>query len=80
MKQSTPKKPANKARMSRKQPPDSRPGRRVEDPKEAYSSEQLTEVGAIILIWNQIETFVDWLIYITIHPPAEFMVWELPRE
>jgi hypothetical protein len=64
--------------MSRKQPPDSKPGRRVEDPKEAYTAEQLAEVGAIILIWNQIETFVDFLIYVTIRPPV-FMVWDLPR-
>jgi hypothetical protein len=50
MTQSKPQKPASKARMSRKQPPDSKPGRRVVDPKEAYSAEQLAEVGAIVLM------------------------------
>jgi hypothetical protein len=64
--------------MSRKQPSDSKPGRRVEDPKEAYTAEQLVEVGAIILIWNQIETFVDFLIYISLRPPV-VMVFDVAR-
>ena len=41
--------------MSRKKPPHAKPGRRVEDPKQAYTTEQLAEVGAIVLIWNQID-------------------------
>jgi hypothetical protein len=45
--------------MSRRQPKTSRPGRRVEDPKEAYTVAQLAEVGAIALMWNQIDNFLD---------------------
>jgi hypothetical protein len=41
--------------MSRKLRKDAKPGRRPEDPKEAYTQEQLAQVGAIALIWNQIE-------------------------
>jgi hypothetical protein len=65
-------------RMTRRQPSASRPGRRVEDPKEAYTNEQLAEVGAIILLWNQVETFLDWLIYITTNPPL-YLFWDVAR-
>jgi hypothetical protein len=78
MTQSTPKKPASKARMSRKQPPDAKPGKRVVDPKEAYTAEQLAEVGAIVLMWNQIETHLDWIVYNVLHPPIEVM-WDTVR-
>jgi hypothetical protein len=64
--------------MSRKQPPDATPGRRVEDPKEAYSAEQLAEVGAIILIWNQIETLVDWLVHVSLRLPI-MVFWDVVR-
>jgi hypothetical protein len=64
--------------MSRKQPPDARPGRRVEDPKEAYSTEQLAEVGAIILIWNQIDTLIDWLVHIALRLPL-LLFWDVVR-
>jgi hypothetical protein len=78
MTRSKPQKPGDKARMSRKQPPDSKPGRRVVDPKEAYGVEQLAEVGAIVLMWNQIETHLDWLVYICLRPPIE-MMWDTVR-
>jgi hypothetical protein len=68
----------SKARMRRKQPRDSRPGRRVEDPKQAYTPEQLVEVGAIVLIWNQIDAFVDFLIYVSLRPP-HLMFYDLAR-
>jgi hypothetical protein len=71
-------KPSSPQRMTRKQPADSQPGRRIEDPKEAYTSEQLAEVGAIILLWNQVETFVDWLIYMAVNPPI-YLFWDAAR-
>jgi hypothetical protein len=78
MSRSTRLRPISKDRMSRKQPASSRPGRRVEDPKEAYTSEQLAEVGAIILLWNQAKSFIDWLIYIAINPPL-YLFWDITR-
>jgi hypothetical protein len=71
-------KSADKSRMSRKQPKTSRPGRRVEDPKEAYTPGQLAEVGAIALIWNQIDNFLDWLLHIALKTPL-MLHWELVR-
>jgi len=50
----------------------------VEDPKQAYTPEQLVEVGAIILIWNQIDAFVDFLIYVSLRPPL-LMFYDLTR-
>jgi hypothetical protein len=64
--------------MSRRQPPDARPGRRVEDPKEAYTTEQLAEVGAIALIWNQIDNFLDFLLHVSLKTPI-FVHWEVAR-
>src|SRR6516165_9171732 len=57
------------SRMTRKQPSGSQPGRRPWDPKEAYTTEQLAEVGAVILLWNQVEGFLDLLIYVALNPP-----------
>jgi hypothetical protein len=57
------------ARMIRKQPVDSKPGRRLEDPKAAYSKEQLQEVGAVTLIWNQVDVFLDWLLWVALNLP-----------
>src|SRR5262249_7258564 len=54
--------------MTRKQPSGSQPGRRPWDPKEAYTTEQLAEVGAVILIWNQVEVFLDLLIDTALNP------------
>jgi hypothetical protein len=51
------------SQMTRKQPSGSQPGRRPWDPKEAYTTEQLAEVGAVILLWNQVEAFLDLLMY-----------------
>jgi hypothetical protein len=67
----------SKARMARKQPPRSYPGRRAENPKDAYSVVQLEEVGAIALIWNQVESFLDFLLYITWLKHAPFPFWEM---
>jgi hypothetical protein len=70
-------KPTSKARMSRKQPRDSYPGRRVENPKEAYSAVQLEEVGAITLLWNQVEGFLDFLLYVTWLHHSTHYFWEI---
>ena len=67
-----------KARMSRKQPPSSRPGKRAEDPKKAYTIHQLAEVGAVVLIWNEIDSFVDWLLNSALRPP-DSLFWEIGR-
>jgi len=71
-------KPSAPQRMSRKLAKDAKPGRRPEDPKEAYTQEQLAEVGAIALIWNQIDNFLNFLIYIALQPPL-YMLWEVGR-
>jgi hypothetical protein len=71
-------KPTSPHRMTRKQSFSSQPGRRAEDPKEAYAIEQLAEVGAIILLWNQIEAFLDLLIYTAINPPT-YLIWDVSR-
>jgi hypothetical protein len=70
--------PATKARMSRKQPEGAQPGRRPEDPKDAYSAEQLAEVGAIVLLWNQIEAFIDFLTFIALRPRIS-LFWDITR-
>jgi hypothetical protein len=45
------------------------------DPKEAYTTEQLAEVGAVILLWNQVEGLLDLLIYTAQNPP----IWDVSR-
>src|SRR5205085_7983966 len=63
------------SRMTRKQSSASPPGVRPEDPKEAYTTVQLAEVGAVVLLWNQVETFLDLLIYTALNPP----IWDVSR-
>jgi hypothetical protein len=73
------KQPSGKTtRMTRKHPEGSRPGRRSADPKEAYTTEQLAEIGAITLIWNHIDDFVDWLLHIALGTPIS-VLWEVGR-
>jgi hypothetical protein len=38
-----------------------RPARFESDPKKAYTTEQLAEIGAITLKWNQIEAHIDFV-------------------
>jgi hypothetical protein len=72
-------KPREKSvRMSRPQPKNSRPGKRFGTPKELFSDEQLAEIGAIVLIWNQIDTFLDFLTYVSLKPPI-YLLWEVAR-
>jgi hypothetical protein len=49
--------------MERRAPSDLslRPARFESDPKKAYTTEQLAELGAITLKWNQIETHIDFI-------------------
>src|SRR5262249_13406643 len=65
-------------RMSRKQPQSSRPGRRFGTPKELFSNAQLAEIGAIVLIWNQIDTMLDWLTHIALKTPL-MLFWHVAR-
>jgi hypothetical protein len=68
----------NTARMSRPQPPESKPSRRSTDPKADYSKEQLAEIGAIAIVWNHIDDFVDWLLQICLGGPIALM-WAVGR-
>lgn len=75
----TPKASAgDKTPVSRKLPPTSKPGIRVEDPKKAYTIHQLAEVGAVVLIGNQIDSFVDWLLNSALRAP-DSLFWEIGR-
>ena len=38
-----------------------RPGRFESDPKKAYTTAQLAEVGAITLKWNKIEAHIEFI-------------------
>lgn len=72
------KEPTGKERMRRRAPSDLslRPKRFEFDIKKAYSQEQLAEIGAIALVWNQIEAHVQSLMFIAFHSffPS-FGVW-----
>jgi len=54
------------ARMHRTQPLNAKLGRHERDIKKAYTTEQLSEIGAIALIWNQIEIIVDFLLLVVL--------------
>jgi hypothetical protein len=55
--------PSGQERMKRKAPTDLslRPQKFEFDPKKAYTAEQLAEIGAITLKWNQIEAHIDFI-------------------
>src|ERR1700761_4242869 len=57
------KSPTGKEIMKRRTPDDLslRPPRFESDPKKAYTPEQLAEIGAITLKWNQVEAHLDFL-------------------
>jgi len=74
------KEPTGKERMRRHAPKDLslRPKRIESDIKKAYTQEQLTEIGAITLIWNQITAFITFLLYVVVDPSsstASSYVW-----
>jgi hypothetical protein len=60
------KEPTGKERMKRRLPVGSRPARLEQDIKKAYTQDQLYEVGAITLLWNQIEAGVNFLLFIVL--------------
>jgi hypothetical protein len=55
--------PTGKEIMKRRTPDDLslRPARFESDPKKAYTTEQLAEIGAIMLKWNQIEAHIEFI-------------------
>lgn len=55
--------PSGKEIMKRPSPDDVilRPARFESDPKKAYTTEQLAEIGAITLKWNQIEAHIEYI-------------------
>jgi len=57
------KRPSGQEIMKRRTPDDLslRPSRFESDPKKAYTSEQLAEIGAITLKWNQIEAHIEFI-------------------
>ena len=57
------KQPTGKEIMKRRTPDDLslRPARFESDPKKAYTPEQLAEIGAITLKWNQVEAHIDFI-------------------
>lgn len=57
------KQPSGKEIMKRRTPDDLslQPARFESDPKKAYATEQLAEIGAISLKWNQIEAHIDFI-------------------
>jgi hypothetical protein len=59
--------PKDKHRMRRPQPEGARPtGQYEDDIKKAYSAEQLREIGAIALTWNQVDALIDFLLLVTL--------------
>ncbi len=62
-----------KYRMKRPQPPNAETRRYEHNIKKAYSKEQLSEIGAIALIWNQIDEFINFLLMIALNIPLN--VW-----
>lgn len=62
------KEPTGKERMRRPPSKTLRPRSIEFDIKKAYTQEQLSEIGAIALVWNQIEAFIDFLILIVVGP------------
>jgi hypothetical protein len=57
------KRPSGQEVMKRRMPDDLslRPARFESDPKKAYTTEQLAEIGAITLKWNQIEAHIEFI-------------------
>ena len=55
--------PTGQEIMKRRAPSDLnlRPHKFESDPKKAYTADQLAEIGAITLKWNQIEAHIDFI-------------------
>jgi hypothetical protein len=65
MRQKTPKEPCGKERMRRSPPRNFnlRPKRFEFDVKKAYDQNQLAEIGAVTLVWNQVEAAVGHILF-----------------
>jgi hypothetical protein len=61
--------PKGKHRMKRPRPPGSKPGPAVDNIKKAYSKDQLAEIGAIALIWNQVDSYIDFILLVALNIP-----------
>ncbi|MDR3419635.1 MAG: hypothetical protein P4L80_00040 [Xanthobacteraceae bacterium] len=72
------KSPKPHHRMKRPQPPGARPGRIEDDIKKALTTEQLAEIGAISLKFNQIESLVEFILVIVLDVPPPLW-WEVVR-
>lgn len=68
------KQPTGKEIMRRRTPDDLslRPARFEFDPKRAYTPEQLAEIGAITIKWNQIEASIDFIGSHILYPKSPF--------
>ena len=63
------KSPKPHHRMKRPQPLGARPGRIEDDIKKALTTEQLAEIGAISLKFNQIESLVEFILVVILDVP-----------
>jgi hypothetical protein len=70
--------PKSKHRMKRPQPPGARPGRVEYDIKKALTTEQLAEIGAISLKFNQIESLIEFILVVILDVPPPLW-WEVVR-
>lgn len=60
--------------MKRPKPPNARPKRYEQNIRKAYTTEQLAEIGAIALLYNQLESFVDFMLLVVLHlPPSTWL-------
>jgi hypothetical protein len=72
------KSPKSHHRMKRPQPLGTRPGRIEHDIKKALTTEQLAEIGAISLKFNQIEAVVEFILVVILDVPPPLW-WEVVR-
>ena len=72
-------KPPNiKHRMKRPQPLGAKPGRIEHDIKKALTTEQLAEIGAISLKFNQIESLIEFILLVILDIPP-LLSWDVIR-
>jgi hypothetical protein len=64
--------------MKRPQPQGARPGRIEHDIKKALTTEQLAEIGAISLKFNQIESLVEFILLVILDLPP-LLAWDVIR-
>ena len=64
--------------MKRPQPPGARPGRVEHDIKRALTTEQLAEIGAISLKFNQVESIIEFILLVVLDVPP-LLWWDVVR-